>query len=203
MSTIPDPDARILALDALHLIDEQDGNHPAVEAYLRRIIDALPDPGEPTFLDEAQRVIRLAPMFSDARAAEYANALVEIARRADAAGAEAARTINALNADVANQRDQLIQAGKNNTRRITQLSGYRSLIDTDDLPAEPADANPEHLFIARVDGQITTVQRFIDEQPGDQYPWRDIYTDWHRDDEVELLALIATDNDAFGYYKED
>lgn len=202
MITIPDNEARVLALDARHLIYEQDGNHTAVESYLRRIIDALPDPGTPTFLDEAQRVIRLAPTFPDARAAEFANALVEIAKRADAAVAEAARAINALNADVANQRDQLTQAGKNNTRRIAQLSGYRSLIDTDDLPDEPADANPEHLFIGRVDGQITTVQRFIND-PANGYPWRDINNDWHRDDEVELLALIATDNDAFDYYEED
>lgn len=202
MSTIPDPDARILALDARRLIDERDDNTPAVEAYLRRIIDALPDPGTPTFLDEAQRVIRLAPTFPDARAAEVANALVEIAKRADEAGAEAARTINALNADVANQRDRLVQAGKNNTRRITQLSGYRSLIDTDDLPDDPADARADHLFIARVDGQTTTVQRFIND-PADGYPWRDINNDWHRDDEVELLALIVNDADAFDYYKED
>lgn len=203
MITIPDDDARILALDARHLIDEQDGNTPAMAAYLRRIIDALPDPGAPTFLEDAQRVIRLASIFSATRAVEYANALVEIAKRADAALAEAARTINALNADVANQRDQLTQAGKNNTRRIAQLSGYRSLIDTDDLPDDPADARADHLFIGRVDGQITTVQRFIDDDPGDDYPWRDINNDWHRDDEVELLALIVTDNDAFGYYKED
>lgn len=201
MSTIPDDDARILALDARHLIDEQDGNHPAVEAYLRRIIDALPDPGAPTFLDEAQRVIRLAPMFSDARAAEYANALVEIAKRADEAIAEAARTINALNADVANQRDQLTQAGKNNTRRIDQLSGYRSLIDTDDLPDDPADARADDLFIGRVDGKITTVQRFIND-PADGYPWRDINNDWHSDNEVELLALIATDYSNRDYYPE-
>lgn len=203
MSTIPDNDARILALDALHLIDEQDGNHPAVEAYLHRVLDALPDPGVPTFLDEAQRVIRLAPMFSDARAAEFANALVEIAKRADAAVADAARTINALNDDVANQRDRLVQAGKDNTRRIDQLSGYRSLIDTDDLPAEPADARPDHLFIGRVDGKTTTVQRILDADADAERPWRDIESYWHRDDDVELLALIVTDNDAFDYYEED
>lgn len=203
MSTIPDTDARALALDARRLIEVSDDKPLAVEAFLRRIIDALPDPGAPTFLEQAHTVSRLAPKLPEARAAEYANAMMDLAKRADEAVTEAARTINALNAEVANQRDRLVEAGKTSTRRIAQLSGYRSLIDTDDLPAEPADANPDHLFIARVDGQITTVQRFIDADPADQYPWRDIYTDWHRDDEVELLALIATDNDAFDYYEED
>lgn len=86
--------------------------------------------------------------------------------------------------------DRLAEAGKANPRHISLLAGYRSLIDTDDLPNTAADALPGDTFIARVDGQITTVQRFIDNAPADEYPWRDIYTDWHSDNEVELLALI-------------
>lgn len=203
MSTIPNKDARVLALDARHLIAMRDDKPLAVEAFLRRIIDALPDPGAPTFLEQAHTAVRLAPSRPDARAAEYANAMMDLAKRADEAVTEAARTINALNEDTANQRDRLVQAGKNNTRHITQLSGYRSLIDTDDLPADPADARADHLFIARVDGQTTTMKRLLDADPADEEPWRDINNDWHRDNEVELLALIATDNDAFGYYKED
>lgn len=202
MNPMPDNTARAFAIDARHLLAMSNDNDTpqTVEAFLHRVIDALPDPGTLTFREQAQAALRLAPAQPEARAAAYTEAMVALARRADEAVTEAARTINALNADFATQRDRLAEAGKTNTRHIALLSGYRSLIDTDDMPGTPADAHLEHLFIARVEGALTVVQR---SHPSDAaHPWRSIDRGWHRDDEVELLALIdprAGDEDLEDY----
>lgn len=204
---IPDDAAHRLAADAADLLNrpEEDTPRSVILGYLADVIAVLPKTGALTYVERAERLVRLAD-HSDPTAAvnELTAGFLGIARAADEQAAANAMTINTANQAVAEYRDRLADARRAAREAEAARARYAGIITVIDAPPRAnLVAVDEQCIVRSSDGRIfPAVRRDID----DGYPWEDLQHEWYDDEQITVLATVrdgSTDNDEYDDDWED